>query len=123
MTLLRLLVLACAMGWTVHQGFAPHYAPGVMDQVADNRGLDWVDCPVASPNLDIGNWVYVYGIRTGVLRYCRVTDVSEAIDRLRHIRMKRVVELSNRSAQVICGLEVMDDRPEQCPVVVVSEYE
>lgn len=114
-------MLACAMGWTITEGYAPHYAPGVMDRVADIRGLERVDCQVSSPVLGIGNWVYVVGVNTGVVRYCRVTDVSEAIDRLRHIRTRRVVEIGFRLVPVLCSVSI-DEPPEKCPVIVVSEF-
>lgn len=123
MTLIRLLTLAVLMGWHVRDGYAPHYRPGLMAQVADNRGMERVGCMVSSPTAYIGAWVYVYGANTGALRYCRVTDTSQAIDRARHIRTGRVVELSHRDAVSLCGREHINDPPEDCPVWVVSEGE
>lgn len=122
MNLLRILTLALAMGWTITPGTAPRYSPGVMDRVAFLRGLVPAECQVSSPTMGISSWVYVYGVRSGVLRYCRVTDVSQTIDRLRHIRTGRAVELGYDEAVVICGIEHINDPPEQCPVWVISEY-
>lgn len=110
-------MLLALLGGTVREGVAPHYAPGVMERVADIRGMERVGCMVSSPIVDIGEWVYVYGVQTQALRYCQVTDTSQARDRARHIRTGRIVELDYESTIALCG--TTRDRPEQCPVVVV----
>jgi len=120
MILVRLLMLACLNGWATTHGVAPHYARGVMQGVAITRGLAQVPCMVSSDAVGIAEWVYVYGVNTGALRYCKVIDTSETIDRARHKREKRIVEVSHEDAILFCG--TTRDRPEACPVIVVSEY-
>jgi hypothetical protein len=115
--LYRLLILASLLGGSVREGFAPHYAPGVMERVSRVRDLPIVSCMVASPLEEIGAWVYVYGVRTGALRYCRVTDTSQARDRARHLRTRRYVELDYGNTIAICG--TTRGRADACPVVVV----
>ena len=121
MTLIRLLTLAALMGWNVSEGFAPRYAPHVMEQVARNRGMPRVGCMISSPTLPLGSWVYVWGVRSGVLRHCRITDVSKSEDRKRHIRTKRIVELSFDAALEICGIEYIDSQSKECPVLVIGK--
>ena len=75
---------------------------------------------VASPREPIGTWLYVYGVNTDRLLRCRVTDVSHPRDVARHLKTKREVELGYREALLLCGLAAMDDRPEECPIVVVN---
>jgi hypothetical protein len=111
-------MLAALLGGSIQSGVAPHYAPGVMERVADIRGMPRVDCMVSSPIYPIGDWVYVYGVSTQALRYCQVTDTSQTRDRARHIRTHRIVELDYKSTIALCG--TTRDRPEQCPVVVVK---
>lgn len=123
MTLIRLLTLAGALGWTITQGSAPHYRPGLMAQVAERRGMAATGCMVSSPTLGIGAWVYVYGANTGAIRYCRVTDTSQARDRERHIRTGRAVELSHSTALALCGAAHINDPPERCPVWIIAEDE
>lgn len=120
MILLRLLVLAALNGWKVSEGYAPRYNQGVMGSVADIRGLQRVGCMVSSPIVGIGEWVYVWGVNTGVLMYCKVVDTSEEIDRARHIRSGWWVETSFENALALCGH--LNERPRKCPVIVVSEY-
>ncbi len=120
MILLRLLMLAALNGWTVTEGYAPRYSPGLMTRVAHNRNLTPVACMVSSPTVGIAEWVYVVSKNNGAVRYCKVVDTSEAIDRARHIRTKRIVELSFSTARALCGHTT--ERPEACPVIVISEY-
>jgi hypothetical protein len=119
-TLYALLVWAALYGGTIREGFAPHYAPGVMERVARHRHLEQTACMVASPTQPIGSWVWVYGKQTGALLHCKVVDTSETRDRPRHLRTRRYVELDFQSAKIICGST--RDRPERCPVVVVRIY-
>ena len=117
--LYRLLIAASLLGGEVHAGYAPRYSQGVMERVSRVRDLRAVECMVSSPYYPVGTWVWVWGRNTNVLERCRVTDVSAAKDRERHIRTKRVVELGYEEARRICGEEHMRDRPEQCPVIVL----
>lgn len=120
MILLRILTLAALNGWSVNSGFAPRYDKGVMGGVATWRGLQHVECMVSSPTVGIGEWIYVYGVNTGALRYCKVVDTSETIDRARHIASGWKVEVSFENALVLCGH--LNERPKKCPVIVISEY-
>jgi hypothetical protein len=113
-------MLAALNGWTVREASAPRYDPGVMQNVAIWRGLTPVPCMVSSPIVGISEWAFVYGKNTGALRYCKIVDTSEAIDRARHIRTKRFIEVSFENAVLFCGHTT--ERPESCPVIVVSEY-
>jgi hypothetical protein len=123
MALLRLLTLLALLGGECVEGYAPRYSPGVMERVARTRDLEPVGCMVSSPTYPIGTWLYLYGKNTAALRYCRVTDVSAPKDRARHLRTKRVVELSYEAARDLCGAAAMDDPPTACPVVVVRVNE
>ena len=118
--LYRLLIAVSLLGGEVHAGYAPRYSPGVMERVARVRDLAPVDCMVSSPRYDIGAWLWVYGANTGTLLRCRVTDVSQARDRARHLRTKREVELGFEEARRLSGASALDKRPEQCPVIVVK---
>lgn len=111
-------MLAAALGGTVAQGVAPHYAKNVMERVARHRGMEIAGCMVSSPTEPLGTWLYVYGKATGALRYCQVTDVSHPRDVARHLRTGRVIELDFANTQALCGST--RERPEACPVVVVK---
>jgi len=111
------------MGWHVQEGFAPRYAPGVMEAVARNRDMPRVGCMISSPTLPLGSWVYVWGVRGGVLRHCRITDVSAPKDRRRHIRTGRIAELGYPEARDICGIEYINGSSAECPILVISEGE
>jgi hypothetical protein len=119
MTLIRILTMAALMGWAVQEGFAPRYAPGVMETVARNRDMPRVGCMISSPTLPLGSWVYVWGVRSKVLRHCRITDVSAPKDRQRHIRTQRIAELSFDAALAICGVEYIDSQSKECPILVI----
>jgi len=114
----RLLIYAAVHGGIVQSGWAPHYSPGLMEQVARHRDMRPVACMVSSPVWPLGTRLWVYGEQTGQLLHCTVVDVSHPRDRARHIRTQRVVELSYEVAEMVCGTtkgRVMD-----CPVVVVK---
>jgi hypothetical protein len=92
-----------------------------MTKVARARDMAPVGCMVSSPVHPIGTWVYVYGKRTGVLLYCRVTDVSHTKDQARHLRTHRIVELSYEVAEVLCGST--RERAVDCPVMVIRIHD
>jgi len=117
-TLLRLLMFVVLHGGFVQSGFAPHYAPNLMTQVAHNRGMSPVACMVSSPVWPLGTRLWVYGEKTGALLDCTVTDVSHPRDKARHIRTRRVVELSFEVTKALCGST--RERVIDCPVVVVK---
>ncbi len=99
-------------------GWAPRYSKNVMERVADNRGLARTRCMISSPIHPVGTWLMVYGPNTHTLLRCKVVDVSAPKDKARHIRTRRVAELSYPAAQAICGARHMADPPTSCPVLV-----
>jgi hypothetical protein len=109
-----LLALMLAIGPI--RGFATHYDLGLFEVVRLNRGLPKANCYTSSDWHELGSFVEVEGLRTGVRRVCQVTDVSAPPDRARHMRVG-LVELDYRSAQVICG-RAFRSRWRECPVVV-----
>lgn len=73
---------------------------------------------VSSPVWPLGTQLWVYGERTGQLLDCTVMDVSHPRDRERHIRTRRVVELSFEVTEALCGST--KERVVDCPVIVVK---
>jgi hypothetical protein len=118
-TLAAILLAVVLYGGEMMSGFAPRYSPGVMERVAARRGLEVAGCLVSSPVYDIGTRVIVYGPNTDRALSCTVVDVSAPKDRARHIRTRRITELSYPAALALCGRKHINHRPEQCPVVVV----
>ena len=118
--LLVALIIAFSIAPGGHQqrGYAPRYAPGVMERVARNRHMAIVPCMISSPVLPLGTIVTVYGENTHRALECVVFDVSAPKDKARHIRTKRVIELGYASAEAICGKEHMRDPPTKCPVTI-----
>jgi hypothetical protein len=104
---------AGSLVWSDH--IAAHYAPGYFARVAARRQLPSAPCYVASPSHDIGSWLLVEGVRTGVQRLCLVADTSQPWDRARHLRA-RLIELDYDSARAICGSTRLPNR--DCPVRV-----
>jgi hypothetical protein len=119
-TLARILLAVVLYGGEMMSGFAPRYSPGLMERVARNRGMDVEGCMVSSPFYDIGTRVIVYGPNTDRALSCTVVDVSHPRDRARHIRTRRITELSYPAALALCGRKHINHRPEQCPVLVVK---
>ena len=117
--LVELYIALALLGGEEMSGYAPRYAPGVMERVSRVRDLPPVECMVSSPYYTVGTMVWVWGKNTHALERCRVTDVSHPRDRERHIRTKRIIEVGYQEALRICGAEHMRDRPEQCPVTVI----
>lgn len=115
--LYKLLVCASLHGGSVETGYAPRYAPGLMERVARNRDMQPSACMVSRPDGPIGGWVWVWGDRTGVLLRCQVVDVSHPRDKARHIRTRRIVEISHENAQALCG--TTRGSVKECPVTVV----
>jgi hypothetical protein len=100
-------------------GFAAHYRPGLMDQVARRRGMPRVPCMVASPHYTLGSWVKVRSQKNGRSLNCRVTDVPQPYHRVRLQQRKIVVELDFKSATVLCNIRrSKQEPPHRCPVVL-----
>ncbi len=115
--LYRLLLLAALWGGAVSSGFAPHYRPGLMAEVAERRDIEQTACMVSSPVYPLGTRLWVYGERTGALLRCTVVDVSQKRDKARHLRTRRVVEVSWEVTRVLCG--TVKGSSSECPVVVI----
>lgn len=118
MTLLRLLIFVILHGGTITHGWAPHYAPGVMERVARNRDMAQAQCMISSPTEPLGSWLWVYGKATGVLLHCRVTDVSHPRDKARHLRTGRLVEIGFNNTRALCGTTRGSVR--ECPIMVIK---
>lgn len=104
--------------------YAPHYRPGVMENVASNRGMEIVDCMVSSPIEPLGSWVYIHSLVTGYESWCRVTDTSAPQDRDRHIQKNRMIEFGWSITPQMCGItHVAQEPPEACPVEVQHRIE
>ncbi len=103
-----------------HAGFAAHYRPGLMDQVARRRGMPRVPCMIASPHYKLGTWVDVKSRKNGRVLRCRVTDVPQPYHRARLRQRNIVVELDFKSATVLCNIRRPNQEPPRnCPVVIV----
>jgi hypothetical protein len=101
-------------------GFAAHYRPGLMDQVARRRGMPRVPCMVASPHYTIGSWVIVRSQKNSRVLHCRVTDVPQPYHRARLQQRRIVVELDFKSATMLCNIRwVKQEPPKACPVIIV----
>lgn len=97
-------------------GYAARYRPGLMHEVARNRGMTPASCMVAATHEQLGAWLTVRGQRTGAVLTCLVVDVPAARDRAAIIRKGIVVELDHASAGIICGST--REPPSMCPVTV-----
>ena len=106
--------------------FAVRYDPGVMEGIAEWRGLPVTRCMFAHPTLPIGTRAWIRGNRTGHGEWCDQADTSEDVDttgrhssesdRQRHIRLKRV-ELGYEESFRICG-DWWEGAAVECPVEV-----
>lgn len=73
---------------------------------------------ISSPVWPLGTQLWVYGEKTEALLQCTVVDVSHPRDQARHIRTRRVVELSYEVTKALCGST--RERVIDCPVIVVK---
>jgi hypothetical protein len=117
-TLYSILVWASLHGGVIQQGWAPHYAPGLMERVSRNRDMPPVACMVSSPVYPLGTWLWVYGERTKTLMHCRVTDVSHPKHKQGHIDRRIVVEISHENTVALCG--TTKGSVKECPVLVIK---
>lgn len=98
------------------------YAPGLMAQVARNRGIPPQSCMVAythATDADMGvTWLEVEGRETGVRRRCLVTDLPRpGRDKANLIRRGVIVELDAESGRIVCGAS-WSGKASECPVRV-----
>jgi hypothetical protein len=100
----------------IYTGYAARYRPGLMGEVADNRGIARTSCMVAATYEGIGTWVRVTGLTTRSARLCRVVDVPRDSDRGHLVARRIVIELDHTSAGIVCGST--REPPRSCPVEV-----
>ena len=117
--LIQLYILLALRGGESMDGYAPRYAPGVMERVVKNRDLPWAACNVSSAYYGIGTEVWVVSWNTHQVRRCRVADVSGPADVARHRRTKRVIEAGYEESKWICSPENLKLGPTACPVTVL----
>ena len=101
-------------------GSAAHYKPGLMAEVARNRGMTPGSCDVAvTDNHRIGAWVTITRVKTGRSERCRITDVCAQRDCAR-LRAKGIIaELSFEAARRLCGItRYGQEPPSACKVRV-----
>jgi hypothetical protein len=110
--------LILSLGVTPATGYAVRYSPGVMERVADNRGIPHQPCMVAwtaAQDSDIGErWLTVAG--PGGAARCLVVDLPHPRDRGALERRGILVELGYHS-RWICG-PGWSGRARDCPVRV-----
>jgi len=111
-----LLALVLAVGPI--RGYATHYDLGLFEVVRLNRGLPVAACYTSSDWHELGSFVEIEGLRTGVRRVCQVSDVSKPQDRTRHMRVG-LFELDYNSAKAVCKQYFLS-RWKDCPVIVRS---
>ena len=102
-----------------HRGFAAHYRPGLMEQVARRRGMSQTACMVASPYYKLGEWITVESRKHRQRLRCRITDVPQPKHRAQLRKRTIVVELDFKSARILCKIaRVGQEPPRACPVVL-----
>lgn len=96
-------------------GFAAYYREGLMERVAENRGISPTPCMVASLGSVIGDTLTVERGKTRL--HCLVVDVAHPKD-VASIRERGiVVELDFQSARKICRVTAKQPiAPRDCPV-------
>lgn len=116
--LVRLYILLALLGGVAMDGTAARYSPGLMERVAERRGMAVQGCLISSAYYGVGTRLWVWGKQTSVLRLCTVVDVSHPRDVKRHRRTGRIIELSHTAARELCGST--SDPPSRCPVLVIK---
>lgn len=102
-----------------YSGFAAHYHAGVMDTVAQNRGMSIEDCMIAATYEELGTWMMVHSDIDGDELTCRVTDYPAPQDRQRIIDKGIIIELDLESAKKLCNIKRYGQTmPKECPVTV-----
>lgn len=112
------LVFLMSLFGQVETGVAAQYSPGLMQQVAVNRGLTPGPCDVAATYAPYGSYVRVGSLVTGRWKMCRVIDYPADKDRLTIINRGIIVELPHELAAELCG-EYATWPPEKCPVLIL----
>jgi hypothetical protein len=109
------ILVALGLGQAM-EGYAPRYAPGLMQRVAARRGIEPAGrIAVSSAYYPLGTELWVWGVNTHVLRRAVIVDVSAQRDMARHRRTKRLIEIAHEDALALCGNM---GRPTECPVIV-----
>lgn len=115
------LVIVLMIGPNWQEGLAVRYAPGLMAQVARNRGIEPQLCMIAytyARDEDMGKlWLEVEGIKTGIKRRCLVVDLPREKDRVNLVRRNILVEIDAASSVAICSPS-WRGKASECPVRV-----
>ena len=102
-----------------HRGYAAHYRPGLMERVAQRRGMPQTPCMVATPYVALGRWVQVQSRKNGQVLRCRVTDVPHPKDIPLLRKRNIVIELNFSSARILCNIHrTGQEPPRACPVTL-----
>ncbi len=89
-----------------------------MARVARARDMQPQVCMVSSPIWPIGTRLWVYGEHTQVLLHCTVVDVSHPRDVKRHLRTRRLIELSYEVTEKLC--KTTKGSSAECPVLIIK---
>lgn len=137
------VVIALAIVAELQTGVAAQYSPGIMEQVAYNRGLTPGYCDIAATYAPMYSYVRLGSLVTNEWldddkwienddnnndnddnkKYygdCRVIDEPAPQDRARIIERGIIVEIPRQHAWRMCG-QWADWKPEYCPVIVVPK--
>jgi len=103
----------------VRPGFAAHYRPGKMEQVAKNRGLPRVKHMAASPHHAIGTWVTAEHPTKGIRIKVLIVDCPQPQHWQRIVNKGIVLEFDFKTAQMLYNIKRVNQKaPRDCPIVV-----
>lgn len=111
-------VVSWIIAWTppTNIGYAAHYSPGLMERVAQKRGIDPHTCMIAFDG-KIGTHVLVKSEHGTA--WCTTVDVVHPHDRAALRRRRIIVELDFGTAQRLCNITRVRERPpRECPVTI-----
>lgn len=113
-----LVALFLTQNVTPYKGYAVHYSPGLMERVANKRGLEQAECMISSPlTNDIGAIIIVES-EWGTMA-CQVTDVSQPRHRKAQLRTKTYVEFNFEAAKKMCNITKVAEKPRTaCPITI-----
>jgi hypothetical protein len=113
-----LLIFITLHGGVIQDAYAPHYDKGLMARVAARRDMQPQACMISSAQYGIGEWVWVFGKRTGALLHCQVIDVSQTRHKKGHIARLRLIELDYAVTRQLCG--TVNGSSAECPVTIIK---
>ena len=74
--LIQLYILLALHGGESMDGYAPRYAPGVMERVVRHRELPWAACNVSGAYYGMGTEVWVWSVHTHQVGRGRVHELA-----------------------------------------------